>query len=342
MGALGESLLLGAGSTLQGGVNALIGGAINDNYSKKMEERAWQRQMKLYEKQYNDNSPEARRKQLEDAGLSTSLMYGQTGAGGGAASGASAGQGSVDTRLDTSQLMAIENQKANIELMKANADKAKAEADKLRGADTDNTIADTAKKQAETTYQNIQNNIAKATEETVIETVKQGLMKLEEETNAIINNNEIVEASKEDLIKINANNAVNTGLDALLKKGEIKLNAQQIEKMKAEIVRMNAQTHIDTMALKNNILKNKWDVELKLDENKLKALATVIGADVEMVKSAMNLLGNIVGGGLIAAGTRGLAKGQTTTTTQTTKQPVYNTNTGQVEYREITTKSVRE
>ena len=343
MGKLGESLLMNAGSTVTGGINALIGGAINEHYSKRMEKRAWERQMALYERQYRDDSPESRLNQLKEAGLSPSLMYGQTGAGGGAASGASAGQGEVNTHLDTSQLMAIESQKANIELMQANADKAKAEAEKLRGADTENTIADTAKKQAETTYQNIQNEIAKATQETVIETVKQGLMKLEEETNAIINNNEIVEASKQDLIKINANNAVNTGLDALLKKGEIKLNAQQIEKMKAEITRMNAQTHIDTIALKNNILKNKWDVQLKLDENKLKALATVIGADVEMVKSSMNLLGNIVGGGLIAAGTRGLAKGQKTVTeTQTTKQPVYNTATGQVEYKEITTKKVTE
>ena len=248
----------------------------------------------------------------------------------------------LSSELDVNKSVSNSNN-ANADRAKAEADRAKAEADKLRGVDTQNTLADTAKKQAETTYQNIQNEIAKATQDTVIDTAKQGLMKLEEETNAIINNNEIVEASKNDLIKINANNAVNTGLDALLKKGEIKLNAQQIEKMKAEIERMNAQTHIDTIALKNNILKNKWDVQLKLDENKLKALSTVIGADVEMVKSAMNLLGNIVGGGLIAAGTRGLAKGQKTVTeTQTTKQPVYNTNTGQVEYREITTKKVTE
>ena len=122
MGQLGESLLMNAGSTVTGGINALIGGAINEHYSKRMEERAWERQMALYEKQYRDNSPKSRLNQLEEAGLSPSLMYGQTGAGGGSASGASAGQGEVNTHLDTTQLMAIESQKANIELMKANAE----------------------------------------------------------------------------------------------------------------------------------------------------------------------------------------------------------------------------
>ena len=308
MGKLGESLLMNAGSTVTGGVNALIGGKVNEHFSKSMEKRAWERQMALYERQYRDNSPESRLNQLKEAGLSPSLMYGQTGAGGGAASGASAGQGEVNTHLDTTQVMAIEGQKANIELMKANAELARVEANKKKGADTDNIIADTAKKKSETIYQDIQNDIAKATKDTVIDTAKQSLMKLEEETNAIINNNEIIEASKQDLIAINANNAINTALDALLKEGQIKLNAQQIEKMKAEIIRMNAQTQIDTVALKNSILKNKYDVLLKYDENKLKGLATVIGVDVEMVKSSMNMIGTIVGGSMMGIGFRGLSK----------------------------------
>ena len=204
--------------------------------------------------------------------------------------------------------MAIESQKANIELMKANAELARTEAAKKKGADTDYIIAETAKKKSETIYQDILNDVAKATKDTVIDTAKQSLMKLEEETNAIINNNEIIEASKQDLIAINANNAINTALDALLKDGQIKLNAQQIEKMKAEINRMNAQTKIDTVALKNNILKNKYDVQLKYDENKLKGLATVIGADVDMVKSSMNMIGTIVGGSMMGIGFRGLSK----------------------------------
>ena len=71
---------------------------------------------------------------------------------------------------------------------------------------------------------------------------------------------------------------------------------------------MNAQTQIDTVALKNNILKNKYDVLLKYDENKLKGLATVIGVDVDMVKSSMNMIGTIVGGSMMGIGFRGLSK----------------------------------
>lgn len=58
---------------------------INFRYGEKAAQEAFNRQMIMYEKTRQDNSFEARRKQLEDAGLSVGLMYGQAGQGGGGA-----------------------------------------------------------------------------------------------------------------------------------------------------------------------------------------------------------------------------------------------------------------
>lgn len=50
-------------------------------------QNAHNRALALYERQFNDNSPENQKKRLEEAGLSTALMYGQTGSTGSAEMG---------------------------------------------------------------------------------------------------------------------------------------------------------------------------------------------------------------------------------------------------------------
>ena len=93
-----------------------------------------------YEQWLRTQSPQARKKQFQEAGLSMGLMYGGAGnvsggttpmSGGGSASGGNAPN--VEQRT-----MGIElaGQMANIELMKSQANKNNAEAKKIEGVDT--------------------------------------------------------------------------------------------------------------------------------------------------------------------------------------------------------------
>lgn len=58
---------------------------INYEWGEKAARNAYNRQMEMYERTLKDNSFAARRKQMEDAGLSVGLLYGQAGAQGGGA-----------------------------------------------------------------------------------------------------------------------------------------------------------------------------------------------------------------------------------------------------------------
>lgn len=67
------------------------------DYNELAAQNAFQRQMEMYERSYQDQSYSAMRKQMEDAGLSVGLMYGGSGSGGGegSTSGAPQGQATV-------------------------------------------------------------------------------------------------------------------------------------------------------------------------------------------------------------------------------------------------------
>lgn len=69
--------------------------ALNYYYGEKAAENAYKRQMAMYERSYEDQSYAAMRKQMEDAGLSVGLMYGNGGSGGGAGSMTGAPQGAT-------------------------------------------------------------------------------------------------------------------------------------------------------------------------------------------------------------------------------------------------------
>lgn len=66
---------------------------LNFTYGEAAANNAFERQMKMYERSYKDQSYAAMRNQMEEAGLSVGLMYGGAGAGGagGATSGAPMG-----------------------------------------------------------------------------------------------------------------------------------------------------------------------------------------------------------------------------------------------------------
>lgn len=69
--------------------------AVNYKYGERSAENAYQRQMKMYERSYEDQSYKAMRGQMEDAGLNVGLMYGGAGSGGGAGSMTGAPQGAT-------------------------------------------------------------------------------------------------------------------------------------------------------------------------------------------------------------------------------------------------------
>lgn len=129
---------------------------LNYIYGEKSAENAFGRQLQMYDRTYQDNSPANRVQQIEDAGLSPSLMYGSGAGAGGAGQATTAPQGSGAQGLQAGQAsdegalleagikalaMKNETKRVNSEIrinkekeleIQANADKAKAEADKAR------------------------------------------------------------------------------------------------------------------------------------------------------------------------------------------------------------------
>lgn len=97
---------------------------LNYEYGEKAAENAYQRQLAMYERSYEDQSYQAMVKQMENAGLSVGLMYGGSGSGGGA--GAMSGAPKADTggamagqAANATALMEVENQRRSLALQQA-------------------------------------------------------------------------------------------------------------------------------------------------------------------------------------------------------------------------------
>lgn len=97
---------------------------LNYEYGEKAAENAYQRQLAMYQRSYEDQSYQAMVKQMEDAGLSVGLMYGGNGSGGGA--GAMSGAPKADTggaiagqAANAAALMEVENQRRSLALQQA-------------------------------------------------------------------------------------------------------------------------------------------------------------------------------------------------------------------------------
>lgn len=177
MGIFGDSLMSGLGSGIIGTGLGLLGsiGAgkrqrkaieaqknaqkelneqaaeLNYQYGEKAAENAYNRQLAMYQKSYEDQSYKAMVNQMEDAGLSIGLMYGGSGSGGGAGAMSGAPKGDTGGAIagqatSAAALMQVENERrslalqqtsmakdiqlkdAEIELKKTEADKSRKEA----------------------------------------------------------------------------------------------------------------------------------------------------------------------------------------------------------------------
>lgn len=98
--------------------------SLNYEYGEKAAENAYQRQLAMYNRSYEDQSYKAMVKQMEEAGLSVGLMYGGNGSGGGA--GAMSGAPKADTggaiagqATSAAALMEVENQRKALALQQA-------------------------------------------------------------------------------------------------------------------------------------------------------------------------------------------------------------------------------
>lgn len=140
--AIGTSAINSAGSAIGGSIGAATGGLLGGIGRKKRERRqvdlqkelnenaaelnykygemsadqAFRRQMEMYERTYQDESPENRVKQLEDAGLSVGLMYGGGQGTGGMGQATTAPQGSgASGQAGGQAAKATEQEMANIQ-----------------------------------------------------------------------------------------------------------------------------------------------------------------------------------------------------------------------------------
>lgn len=98
--------------------------SLNYEYGEKAAENAYERQLAMYNRSYEDQSYKAMVKQMEEAGLSVGLMYGGNGSGGGA--GAMSGAPKADTggavagqAANAAALIEVENQRKALALQQA-------------------------------------------------------------------------------------------------------------------------------------------------------------------------------------------------------------------------------
>lgn len=132
--------------------------SINYKYGEMAADKAYQRQKEMYERSYQDESPVAKRKQLEDAGLSVGLMYGGSGGMGGAGTAstaptASTGQATPGHAPTSTEKMAAAAQAGqmgiNIARQQAEIQNIKADT-ALKEKDAGLKVAGTAKTETET------------------------------------------------------------------------------------------------------------------------------------------------------------------------------------------------
>ena len=98
--------------------------SLNYEYGEKAAENAYQRQLAMYQRSYEDQSYKAMVGQMEDAGLSVGLMYGGNGSGGGAGAMSGAPKGDTGGAMagqaaNAAALMEVENQRKSLALQQA-------------------------------------------------------------------------------------------------------------------------------------------------------------------------------------------------------------------------------
>lgn len=263
---------LAASGAIQTGVNSvsgLINGAINNMYQKEAENRAWQRTNEMYEKQYKDNSPLNRLKQLKEAGLNPALMYANGGSGGGAATGIMSTSSNINTSGNTFDIMSARVQEAQIANIEADAKLKEIQANKLAGADTDLINANITK--INTEIDKLKADIKLKGVQAEIGEMQKNSISIANEYNMKNNVNELAknaalvrqlnakadvdEATIQTNINILKLNLKDIAKNIALKEANIKLTEKQIEQISNSIEINNKQ-----IVVNENSLMNAWNI----------------------------------------------------------------------------------
>lgn len=279
---------------------------LNYQYGEKAANNADARARAIYT---DLNSPAARVKQLEDAGLSTSLMYGSGGSGGSAAATtASQGSGAGGQQGKTPQ-SAMEGAQlglmlAQIRNLNADAEKKKVEATKTAGVDTQaqqqsieeskqrvnrlitevgNNMLEATNKQLQNTYDGIRNEIQTKTKNIQVATIREQLINLTAQTNKYINETtglNIENGVKKDLLNAQLDNVRANTANLIAK---TILTEQQTTLTELDV--RNYEVKI------NNILA---DTKLKTDEDRIKAVQAAASELIGQPIGASGAVGEVI------------------------------------------------
>lgn len=261
MGVLGDFGMAVGGDVLGTALGLATQNIANKNnykWSEKAAESSFKRQMEMYERQYKDKSPLNVVNQLEAAGLNKSLMFsGGAGGVGGAASGATAPQTQFSGQAPQKGLnlavtmTQLEQMKAQTDLIKAQKDKTEAETGGVNtniakmNSEIENIKAATTNTELRNQLQNIQNEIAEATKTASIWEATNRVAKLEAEISNIMQNTELTEANKTTVNESRAYIITQMVQNIAESTSKIKLNNEQIDKIKNEIAVMQQQIDIN-------------------------------------------------------------------------------------------------
>lgn len=271
----------------------------NYEWGEKSAANAFDRQMQLYERTYQDESFANKRKQMEEAGLNVGLMYGGGGASGGGAGstssvaqggagGAQAGQASSETdrQMAMQQQTALSLQAAKlqseIELNKANANKLNADAGKQpteieeMGANIASKMQDVENKKIQAEGQKLDNELKKM--EVTVNTYTMGgridgilaaADSAKHKANILLEqldqekvNTEVKQKTKQDVIRSYNMQIQQAAAEILVKQSQEKLNNEQANKLIEEIT--------DLMDQREAGGKN-WEIAREEMNNKLYA-----------------------------------------------------------------------
>lgn len=261
-GQAAADMAIGAGGKVVSGV---IDAAFNEAAAKK----AYERQKEFYQMQYKDNSPGNRVKQLEEAGLSVGLMYGNGASGTG---GSVAAPNVPQAHVNTGDMgLGLQNRimQAQANNLEADANLKNVQANKLGGVDTDKAGAEIDVLKADAALKSKQielNEVQKRSIELKNNfDEKNWNVQLEQNLTTLgktIIEKDVAEATKESAIELIKQNVADTMASAALKMSNIKLNEEQIKAIKNSINVANNQIDIN-----RDSLRQAWDVAV-LNQNK--------------------------------------------------------------------------
>ena len=273
-----------------GGIFGLATSALNNYYAEQREEEARQHNYILNEQAaweadrrtralYADlQSPEALRKQYEEAGLSPSVMFGAGGTSGATPSNGAQGAGPNGIAPNVYGVSALEA--AQIGLMTAQAQKLEAETETEKGendrgkAEIDNIVAQTANTELKNVWQEYSNTLAmlevqvKATiADTIVENYVQQTEKLKAEARKAKVDAKISEATEQTIIDYTHEKTSNLIADTIVKETQGKLNKTQAKDLLNQIENRNKNTELRDSELKAQV--EQWAEQNNLTEKKI-------------------------------------------------------------------------